>query len=277
MKEEQGTGNTSGNLQDFSNSQSNTTSPARELSPSLWSELVPVEQWDSYLKAIRVARSTGARFMLGGAFGLARYTDRLRNTKDLDFFVLPSDKNKVVDALTKAGFEDYFGVLPYDRGWIYRAVENETIVDTIWQTPNRRTVVDEAWFERARTVNIRGEKLLVIPAEELLCIKLYVMQRDRCDWPDLLNLLYGAGAELDWRHVVQRMKDDLPLLQGLLHVFNWLSPGKALQFPAWLREDFCLRTPSEHALAASEKSHVELLDTRPWFAAFQPEDQPMKC
>src|SRR5215210_1712277 len=117
-----------------------------------WASIVPDDQWNTYLDAIRVTRKTGAPFLLGGAFGLAAYTGRWRNTKDLDFFVLPSDKDKVVDALTKIGFEDYHSTLAYDRGWIYRAVRNDAIVDVIWQTPNRRTVVDEEWFQRGRPV-----------------------------------------------------------------------------------------------------------------------------
>jgi hypothetical protein len=86
-----------------------------------WASIVPDEQWRIYLEAIKATRKTGARFLLGGAFGLAGYTGRWRNTKDLDFFVLPSDKDKIIDALTKIEFEDYYSTLAYDRGWIYRA------------------------------------------------------------------------------------------------------------------------------------------------------------
>src|SRR5436305_13014397 len=144
-----------------------------------WARTIPDEQWSVYRDAIRVTRKTGARFLLGGAFGLARYTGRTRNTKDIDFFVLPSDKDKIIDALTKIGFDDYYPKLAYDRGWIYRAVRDDVIVDTIWQTPNRRTEVDAEWFKRSRRAVLRGEELEFIPAEELLAIKLYVLQRDR--------------------------------------------------------------------------------------------------
>src|SRR5688572_5658432 len=174
-------------------------------SEPLWARAIPEEQWAVYRDAIRATRRTGGRFVVGGAFGLAHYTGRWRNTKDLDLFVLPSEKDKVIDALTKAGFEDYYPRLAYDRGWIYRAVRDDTIVDTIWQTPNRRSEVDEEWFTRSRKVVLRVEKLEVLPAEELLVIKLFVIQRDRCDWPDLLNLLYSTGHRLDWPHVLKRL------------------------------------------------------------------------
>ncbi len=241
-----------------------------------WAQTIADEQWTVYSQAVRVVRKTGARFLLGGAFGLACYTGRTRNTKDLDFFVLPSDKDKVIDALTKAGFDDYYPKLSYDRGWIYRAVQGEAIVDTIWQTPNRRTEVDEAWFKRSRKALVRGELLEFIPAEELLAIKLYILQRDRCDWPDLLNLLYASCGELDWAHVIHRLGTEEPLLAGLLQIFNWLAPSQALHIPAGIRDHFHLPEPTSEALARPEQANVNLLDTRRWFAAFQPPEQPLQ-
>ena len=191
-------------------------------------------------------------------------------------FVLPSDKDKVIDALTKGGFEDYHPRLAYDRGWIYRAVRDDVLVDTIWQTPNRRTIVDEEWFKRSRKVVLRGEPLEILPAEELLAIKLYIIQRDRCDWPDLINLLYATGHELDWDHVLRRVERDDAVLEGLLHVFNWVAPAGAARIPGEIRRRFHLREASGVDPELPEKSRVELLDSRGWFAAFQPQDKPMQ-
>lgn len=256
--------------------QSNATDGAIQTTDPIWCSIVPDEQWNVYLEAIHITRKTGAPFLLGGAFGLAAYTGRCRNTKDLDFFVLPSDKNKIIDALTKKGFEDYHSTLKYDRGWIYRATRDDVLVDVIWQTPNRRSEVDDLWFQKARPLTLRGEKLNVLPPEELLAIKLYVMQRDRCDWPDLINLLYTTCADLDWEHVLYRMNGETPLLAGLLNVFNWVAPARALGLPSWVRERFHLPQPTSEELALDPHHRVGLLDSRPWFAAFQPEDRAMQ-
>jgi hypothetical protein len=242
-----------------------------------WAATIPNEQWERYLEAIHRVRKTGARFLLGGAFGLASYTQRWRNTKDLDLFVLPSDKDRVIDAVTKAGFEDYHDQLPYDRGWIYRAVRDGVIVDTIWQTPNRRSEVDEEWFARARPVVICDEHLQAIPAEELLAIKLYVLQRDRCDWPDLINLLFFTAETLDWQHVLRRLDQEKPLLGGLLQVFNWIAPARAMRIPSEIRTEFHLSAPSGEDLFLPEDFRIKLIDSRPWFAAHQPSDRPMCC
>lgn len=240
-----------------------------------WEAVIPEEQWKVYAEAIRIVRKTGARGLLGGAFSLAAYTGRWRNTKDLDFFVLPSEKDKVVDALTKAGFDDYYPVLAYDRGWIYRAVRDGVIVDTIWQTPNRRTIVDQAWLERSRQGRLRNEPVEFIPAEEMLAIKLYVLQRDRCDWPDLLNLLYATCSGLDWMHILERVEKDRALLGGLLHVFNWVCPARAREIPGVIRTRFGLPEVTADELAVPETERIRLLDSRGWFAAHQPPDSPM--
>src|SRR3954462_5661257 len=79
-----------------------------------WAPLVCPKDWAVYHDAIPALRETGARLLLGGAFGLAGYTGHLRNTKALDFFVLPAVRDKVVDSLTKAGFDDYYPQLAYD-------------------------------------------------------------------------------------------------------------------------------------------------------------------
>ena len=241
-----------------------------------WATIIPDDQWAIYLQAIGATRQTGVPFVLGGAFGLAGYTGRWRNTKDLDFFVLPSDKDRVIEALTRIGFVDYYPTLAYDRGWIYRAVRDDVLVDTIWQTPNRRAVVDEHWFQRARQVTLRDEQLKVLPAEELLAIKLYIVQRDRCDWPDLINLLYATCHELDWAHVIERLQAETALLAGLLNVFNWVAPARAAQIPGWVREKYHLVDPTAEEKALDLQERVALLDSRPWFAALQPRDKPMQ-
>lgn len=204
--------------------------------------------------------------MLAGAFSLATYTGHWRNTKDLDFYVLPEDREVMVKALTHAGFTDYYHQVPYVQHWIYRAWKHDCIVDIIWAMANQRAQVDAAWFERAPEITVRGERLAVVPPEELLWCKLYVMQRDRCDWPDVMNLVHSVGDELDWEHLVHRLEGDVPLLAGLLNVYRWLCPGAPLRnLPSVLND----ATPSQASrnghVQREGQSRIELLDTRPWF------------
>src|ERR1051326_7725307 len=78
-----------------------------------WVDAVTDEQWTTYRDAIHALKAAGIRFLLGGGFALATYIGRWRNTKDIDFYIMEGDRDKAVEALSKAGFEDYFSRLAY--------------------------------------------------------------------------------------------------------------------------------------------------------------------
>ncbi len=237
-----------------------------------WHDIIPAGQWAVYRSAIEAVRNAGLRFLLGGGFGLATYSGRWRNTKDIDLYILPRDREATIAALTVAGFVDYFDQHPYDPGWIYRSIRDGIIVDIIWSMANRRAEVDELWFARAGSVQIREETVHVVPPEELLWCKLYILQRDHSDWTDIFNVLYSVGPQLDWDHLLHRVGPDLALLQGALTVFFWLCPNRARDFPVRLRNQ--LHLPKPEPVPASEELHrVKLLDSRAWFAPFQIEDR----
>ncbi|HZQ47715.1 MAG TPA: hypothetical protein VFC07_11925, partial [Verrucomicrobiae bacterium] len=137
---------------------------------------------------------------------------------------------------------------------------------------NRRAEVDELWFERAKNVVIRDETIQIAPAEELLWCKLYILQRDHCDWTDIFNLLYTIGPQLDWNHLLERLGADVPLLQAALMVFNWLCPNRLTGLPPRLRKQFIPPTPKKNANQC-RMDRIKFLDSRNWFAAFQPKDK----
>ena len=227
-----------------------------------WASAIPAAEWSIYVRAMSALRAAAVPFMLGGGFAFAAYTGRWRDTKDIDFYVRPDDREKAVQVLDQEGFNDYYRRLPYDRKWIYRSIRSDFIVDVIWAMANQRAQVDDLWFQRAPTVAIRGQKLFVIPLEELIWCKLYIVQRDRCDWTDILNLLFARGAHLDWRHLLYRLQDDRPLLQALLIVYRWICPRSAFQLPRWLWH----ACPPRPLNAATALKRSRFLDSRAWFA-----------
>jgi hypothetical protein len=235
-----------------------------------WAAAISTAEWHVYRAAIRAVQATGMPFMLGGGFALAAFTGRWRDTKDIDFYIRSEHRDVVTSALAQAGFEDYFRRLPYDRKWIYRSIRSNVIVDIIWSMANQRAQVDPVWFERAGSVSLRGEKLQVVPLEELIWCKLYILQRDHCDWTDILNLLYAVGSEIDWAHLLDRLEDDTPLLKGVLSVFGWLCPRGVLELPPSLWERLEMRPPPREPQPPSQ-DRIRLLDSRCWFAALQPE------
>jgi hypothetical protein len=240
-----------------------------------WTATIAPAQWAIYKSAIEALRDARIDFLLGGGFALATFTGRWRDTKDIDLYVKPTDRDAAVAVLTGAGFEDYYKHLPYDRKWIYRNVRDGVIVDIIWSMANQRAQVDELWFERADSVRIRDQVLRVTPQEELLWCKLYIVQHDHCDWIDIFNLLYATGASLDWKHLLRRLENDTPLLRALLSVYGWLCPGSALKLPRWLWKH--LRIPPPQPRSSSRKPNpIRLLDSRAWFSALVPKGKKLE-
>ncbi len=240
-----------------------------------WAETIDEEEWGLYRAAIEAVRGAGIRFMLGGGFALATFTGRWRDTKDIDFYIHPRDREAAVAALNRAGFADYYERLPYDRKWIYRSVRKDVIVDIIWSMANQRAQVDEAWFERAGALTLRSQQLLVVPREEFMWCKLYILQRDHCDWTDLFNLLYATGGELDWEHLLERLGEDVALLRAMLTVYGWLCPIEVTRLPrrVWNLIGMCVpRAPRR----APGHDRIRLLDSRCWFAALQPVGQKLE-
>ena len=241
-----------------------------------WSSLIPPEQWDVLRGGTQALERTPAPFLLAGALALATYTGHWRNTKDIDVVIHRDNREKVVDALRQAGFEDYFDRENYDRSWIFRGFKDGVLFDVIWALPNHRVGIDEAWFERARAIQLNGRSYLVVPVEELVRIKLYVMQRERCDWVDVLNVIAASVEQISWPWLVERMGRDLPLLHAALAIFNWMCPGRAHALPGWVRKQFALPRVETEDFGLTEERRVKLFDSRPWFALHQPMDRPLE-
>ncbi len=241
-----------------------------------WSALIPDDQWAVFQSGREAAAEVNVPVLLGGAMALATYTGRWRNTKDIDFIVRPEHRERLIAALRKQKFEDYYHQQEYDRSWIFRGFRDGVILDVIWDLPNHRVQVDDAWFEHARAVAVKDEIAHAMPLEELIRVKLYVMQRERCDWVDVLNALAGSVEQVNWEHLVARMGRDLPLLQAVLTVFSWMSPGRARAIPEAIRQRFALPTVQTDDSEAMEQRRIRLFDSRPWFAPLEPEDRMLE-
>jgi hypothetical protein len=231
-----------------------------------WSRRLPDQEWRVYQRVAQEARKAGIPFAFGGAFATAVYTGELRNTKDFDFYILPEDREAMRQAIGRAGLTDHFDRLPYDRSWIYRGSLGDVLVDAIWAMANQRAVVDPLWLSRGPLVEIRGDQLRAIPIEELIWSKLYVLQRDRTDWGDVLNLIAAQTESVDWHHLLDRLGEDAPLLTAVLSLLAWLNPNRALRIPApvWGRLGLPLPNLDAHNLV-DPQARAALLDSRPWF------------
>jgi len=229
-----------------------------------WETFISQDEWNLYKLAIDKLREQGIRFAVGGGLAFSEYSGRVRNTKDLDLYVFPADRERAIQAVLNVGFEDYYDQHPYDRSWIFRSCNGPVIVDIMWTAPNHRMVVDPRWLTRGRDVEVYGTRLKMLPPEELIWAKLFVLQRDRCDWPDLLNIVSSVGHLLDWRHLVDRLGKDVCLLGSLLSAYRWMCPEQAGVLPTWLWERVGLR-PMPIISDETCEQRASVLDSRDWF------------
>lgn len=228
-------------------------------------ERIDDAEWAFYRDVIEAIRGVGQPFALGGTFASVYYTGIFRDTKDLDFFILPEARQQFIEALSSLGLTDYHDVEPYDRKWIYRGTKDGYIIDLIWDMANYRANLDSEWVTCGPMVDIRGEFVRILPIEELIWNKIYILQRPRCDWTDVLNLLYIRIEEIDWKRLLQKLEPDEYLFAGVLSVFLWMCPGRAKLIPTFVWDWVGMKMPQFNGEPEYIRHRVDLLDSRPWF------------
>jgi hypothetical protein len=230
----------------------------------LW-DLVPQHEWDLYRRVLEAAEQQDLRFAIGGGLAFSAYARRWRNTKDMDLYVLPEERQAMIDLVRASGFVDYFNRDPYDRNWIFRGYREGVIVDVIWQMANQRAQVAPPWLARSMEITIRGVPVRLLSVEELIWAKLYVLQRERCDWPDLLNVISVQGDQMDWAYLFDQLGDDAPVLGGVMNVLGWMCPDQVQRLPDWIWPRMGLLKPPPGLDCRENRRRVRLLDTRDWF------------
>lgn len=193
-------------------------------------DLIPPEQWSVYAQFLTATAGRKIPVALGGGLAISAYSAYVRNTKDMDIFVREKDSRAVIDITRELGFEEYT-VVPYDRTWSYRCSRNGYILDFLWRMLNDKAAVDDTWLTLGWELQVRGVAVRLIPVEELVMSKLYILRMDRTDWPDILSLLYARGLELDWQRLLSSLGEDRLLLGAVLNVLSWLCPGRTCQLP----------------------------------------------
>ncbi len=89
---------------------------------ALWPDRFPQEQWSVYKSAIVEARHRRLHFAVGGGLAAMAYAGQWRNTKDIDLYILPGERDEMIRVLEAVGLQDYYDQQPYDREWIYRSL-----------------------------------------------------------------------------------------------------------------------------------------------------------
>ncbi|CAA9443649.1 MAG: hypothetical protein AVDCRST_MAG78-2669 [uncultured Rubrobacteraceae bacterium] len=180
-----------------------------------------------YGEALDALGRASIRYMLGGALALNAYTGIWRDTKDLDVFVPGDTVPRVLEVLGEAGFETEVE----DPVWLAKARKGDLFADVIHASHNGTGSVDESWFENAREIPVLDRRALVIPAEELILSKIFVVAKDRCDVDDVLHVVFATRGELDWDRMLDKIGEHWELLLAYLHLYRYVYPSHAYYLP----------------------------------------------
>jgi hypothetical protein len=183
------------------------------------------------------------RYMLGGALALNTYTGIWRDTKDLDVFVPEKTVPRVLDVLEEAGFQSEVT----DPVWLAKARRGKLFADVIHASHNGTGSVDESWFENAREIPVLDRRALVIPAEELILSKIFVVAKDRCDVDDVLHVIFATRGELAWDRMLDKIGDHWELLLAYLHFYRYVYPSHTHYLPGWVLKSLLGRYEQESA------------------------------
>jgi hypothetical protein len=196
---------------------------------------------------MRVLQNADVPFLVGGAYALAPLTGIERHTKDLDIFLRPADRDRALAALDSAGYRTESS-FPHLLAKAFEGDDPETpFVDLIYRSGNGVVEVDDEWFEHALEAEILGVPVGLVPPEETLWSKAYVMERERFDGADVAHILRAAGPGLDWDCLLRRFGPHWRVLLSHLVLFGFIYPSERDKDPSRV-----IRELSERMLAESE-------------------------
>jgi hypothetical protein len=202
-----------------------------------------------YRRAMDTLDAAGIEFLVGGAYAFARYTGIHRHTKDFDIFLREGDCDRAIDALEANG---YRGEVTFTH-WLAKAWHDDLFVDLIYGSGNGLTRVDEGWFTHAVRGEVIGRPCLLIPAEEMIWSKAFIMERERYDGADIAHVIRARSAQLDWDRMLARFGHHWRVLYVhlILHGFIW--PGERSAVPRRVVEELSRRLLEEAGTDAEDR------------------------
>ncbi|HEY7517844.1 MAG TPA: hypothetical protein VIE36_06055, partial [Methylomirabilota bacterium] len=191
------------------------------------SDQLSPETRDFYRRSMAALDAAEVAFLVGGAYAFERYTGIARHTKDFDIFVHPRDVQRVLDLLAAAGCETE---LPFSH-WLGKARCGDDFVDVIFSSGNGVAAVDDDWFRHSVEATVLDHPVRLIPAEEMIWSKAFIMERERFDGADVAHLILACGRELDWGRLLARFGRRWRVLLSHLILFGFIYPGERRAIP----------------------------------------------
>ena len=152
---------------------------------------------ESMKRAAAALRDADVPYMLGG--GLAAWARGGPPTEhDVDFFVMPADAERALEALAEAGMKPERP----PEGWLLKAWDGETMIDLIYSPMGGD--VDQSYFERAETIEVAAQRLPVASLGDVLATKLLALSEQEPDMASVREIARSLREQIDWDIVRER-------------------------------------------------------------------------
>ncbi len=223
-------------------------------------ELSPIENPTReafYGKVMYLLQQKGFNFVVGGTRAMAVHIPHFRrSTKDLDLFLLKEDALRALEVLKAEGYHTNLK-FPHWLGKVYGP--EDACIDIIFASGNGFSNVDKMWFEHARSGIICGVPCQISPPEEMIWSKGFLMERERCDFTDVLLLIDHFGQDLDWERVAHRFGQRWRVLFALLILYTESFPGRFHKIPEIIWEATMLLVTQWRGQPGSDLNYGTLL------------------
>lgn len=179
-------------------------------------------------------------FFIGGTFAFNQYTGIERPTGDIDIKIPYDEYPRVLKALTDSGYKPELTEI--ELNWLAKVYDAKGYyTDLIFGERNGLFKIENDWFERAKSGEILGHKVLLEPVEEMIRSKSYVENRHRDDSGDVVHLILRQGKNTDWEHLLLKMNPHWELLLRHIMLFLFVYPSERQIIPNWVIERLVLK------------------------------------
>ena len=209
-----------------------------------------------YKGALEALALAGVPFLLGGAYAFRHYTGIERDTKDLDLFVAPRDTPRLLGVLADFGLDTELTF----HHWLGKAVSRDgVVIDVIFGSGNGICRVDADWFRFAVPYTFLGLPVRLIPCEEMIWSKGFILERNRYDGADVAHLLRAQASTLNWPRLLARFGENWRVLLSHLVLFGFIYPGERDKIPADVTVKLLERLASDRSEPAESVCRGTLL------------------
>lgn len=175
--------------------------------------------------------------MIGGTYAVMFHTGIERETKDLDIFCKPGDYPKLVECLAKAGYKTTIA----DDRWLAKAQKGKYFIDIIFGSGIAIYSINDNTFKNAPVTDLFGNKVKVLPPEELIWAKIFIQDRYKYEGADIAHLILKKGKNLNWKLLLSHMEQYWEVLLMQLINFRFIYPSERDVIPKWLLEELTNR------------------------------------